>query len=413
MDLKITDVKSATVVGNYYWTYTRVYAGSMFGTGEGFFAPQLEGIIQDLGKVILGENALEINRLIEKLHWAALASGACGANYHAIAALEIALLDLVGKYLNIPVYTLLGGRHRENVRVYVDTHAGESLEAVDATLLPITPRWMKEEGFEAEREKAPVHGRAAIETYSEEFTPKAYAARAKQMMHEGYTAIKFDLDVPTPYTKGYNRASGSLTNQEVEYLAELAGSVRSAVQDEVDIMFDLHWRFNIESAIRLARALEPYHVLWLEDPVPPTNPELIERVANSTGTPIATGENLYSRYEFQKVLNTHIMTITPDGLKTGINGAKFIAQMAELNEIMFSPHNISSPLGTMAQAHLSSAIPNFCVLEFHGHDVPIWWKLSDRRVIKDGFIDLTDKPGLGIELNEEVCSKYALREFQL
>lgn len=413
MNLKITDVKSATVVGNYYWTYARVYAGDMFGTGEGFFAPQLEGIIQELGRIIIGENALDMSRLTEKMHWAAVPSGAYGANYHAIAALEIAILDLVGKYLNVPVYTLLGGKYREDVRVYVDTHAGKALEAVDSMLLPITPKWMKEEGFEAAPEKAPVHGRAAVETYSEEFRPEAYAARAKQMKDEGYTAIKFDLDVPTPYNRWYNKASGNLSNKEVEYLAELAGSVRNAVQDEVDIMFDLHWRFNVESAIRLARAIEQYHVMWLEDPVPPSNPELIDIVANSTSTPIATGENFYSRYEFLKVLNTHIRTITPDGLKTGIRNAKFIAQVASLNEITVSPHNISSPLGTMAQAHFSAAIPNFGVLEFHGHDVPIWWKLSDSEVIKDGYINLTDRPGLGIELNEDVCSKYSLREFEL
>lgn len=93
MELKITNVTSATVVGNYFWTFARVYAGEMFGTGEGFFAPQLEGIIREMGRVIIGENALDVNKVYEKMHWSAVPSGACGANYHAISALEIAILD--------------------------------------------------------------------------------------------------------------------------------------------------------------------------------------------------------------------------------------------------------------------------------------------------------------------------------
>jgi L-alanine-DL-glutamate epimerase-like enolase superfamily enzyme len=412
--LKITEIKSATVVGNYYWTYARVYAGDLYGTGEGFVAPRLEDIIREFGSVIIGENALDVNRVSDKLYWAALPHGAYGINYHAISALNIALLDLVGKYLNVPVYTLLGGKFREDVRMYVDTHAGEALEAMNPVLLPITPKWMEEEGEKVEETGAPAHGRVAKETFSDIYTPEAYAARATQMKDEGYTAIKFDLDVPTPYTREYNRESGSLTNREVEYLADLVGGVSGAVQDEADIMFDLHWRFNVESAIRLAIAIEKYHVMWLEDPVPPINPELIDKVASNTSTPIATGENLYTRYEFQKVLNTGIRIITPDILKTGgLLESKFIAETAALNEITVSPHNISSPIGTMAQAHFAAAIPNFGVLEFHGHDVPIWRKLSNREVIEKGFIKMTDEPGLGIELKEDVAAKYSLKEFQL
>lgn len=413
MELKITDVKSTTVAGNYYWTYVRVYAGEMFGTGEGFFAPRLEDVIHEFGRVILGENALDINRICEKMRWAAVPSGAYGINYHAISALNIALLDLIGKYLNIPVYILLGGKYREKIRVYVDAHAGETLEAVDALLLPITPKWMRELGLKAEETQAPVHGRAAMEAYTETYTPGAYASRAKQMRDEGYTAIKFDLDVPTPYTKEYNRAAGSLTNREVKYLAELVGAVREVSQDEMDIMFDLHWRFNLESAVRLAKAVEQYNLMWLEDPVQPLNPELIDKVASLTTTPIATGENIYTRYEFLKVLNSNIRVLTPDLLKTIPTETKFIAELAALNEIIVSPHNISSPIGTMAQAHFAASIPNFGVLEFHGHDVPIWWKLADKKVIKDGFIKLSDEPGLGIELDENVAAKYALNTFDL
>jgi L-alanine-DL-glutamate epimerase-like enolase superfamily enzyme len=415
LQLKITDLKTATVVGNYYWTYVRVYAGDKYGTGEGFFAPNLEGIIQKIGNVVIGENALDISRIYDKMCWATVPSGTIGANCHAISAVEIAILDLVGKYLNVPVYTLLGGKYRDQIRIYVDTHAGKSLEAVDPVLYPIIPKWMEELGAKAESaEKAPIHGRASVETFTEEFTPEAYASRAKEMRQEGYTAIKFDLDIQTPYTKAYNKTAGALSRKEVQYLSSLVGAVREAVGDEIDILFDLHWRFNVESSIRLARAIEKYDVMWLEDPVPPSNPELLNIVADATKTPIATGENLYTRYGFYKVVNSHVRIITPDALKAGgLMETKFITQMAAMNEQVVSPHNISSPLGTMAQAHMAASIPNFGVLEFHGHDVPIWSRLTKKQIIKKGFIQLTDEPGLGVELDEKTASRYSLQDFKL
>src|SRR5712692_7751169 len=104
MPLTITKVTSATVEGNYHWVFARVYAGNLYGTGEGFFAPELEAVIRQFGRLLIGENALSINRLYEKMYWAAITSGISGINSHAISALEIALLDLVGKYSNLPVH---------------------------------------------------------------------------------------------------------------------------------------------------------------------------------------------------------------------------------------------------------------------------------------------------------------------
>src|SRR5271169_972357 len=158
MSLKITKVTSATVEGNYHWVYARVYAGEIYGTGEGFFAPELEAVVNQFGRLLIGEDALEINRLLEKMRWASIPSGFSGVNAHAISAIEIALFDLVGKYRNIPVYSLLGGKIRDKIRIYVDTHAGESLEAIDSVLLPTRPKWMPgEEGKLSEKE--PIHGR--------------------------------------------------------------------------------------------------------------------------------------------------------------------------------------------------------------------------------------------------------------
>jgi gluconate/galactonate dehydratase len=415
MNLKITDLKAATVEGNYQWTFVKVHAGDECGVGEGFPAPQLEGIVREYSPLVIGENALDVQKIMDKLRWAAMPSGAWGIGYHAFSAIEIAILDLVGKHLNVPVYTLLGGKFRDRIRVYVDTHAGKGLEAMNRVLLPTVPRWMKEMGVKAHStDNEPVHGRTTPMKFSEEFSTESYGSRAKEMKREGFTAIKFDLDVPTPYTK-HSQDTGSLGNKEVEYLAELVSEVRGSVGEDTDILFDLHWKYDVSSSVRLASAIEKYGVMWLEDPVPPEDIGLMKSVTSAARVPIASGENLYGRYQFAQLLETGIGIATPDAPKAGgLLETKLISQMAAAKEITVSPHNISSPIGTVAQAHLAAAIPNFGVLEFHGHDVPIWYRLTKKRVIKDGYIELTDEPGLGLELEEKVAAKYALNgEFDL
>jgi L-alanine-DL-glutamate epimerase-like enolase superfamily enzyme len=414
MKLKITDLKAGTVQANYEWTFVRVYAGELNGTGEAFPAPQLEGVVQEYAPLVIGEDAFNLNRIMDKLRWASVPSGTYGINYHAFSAIEIAILDLLGKSLNLPVYALLGGKMTDKVRVYVDTHSGKGLEAMSRVLLPSSPLWMRELGVdERDIETKPVHGRAVSMVYTDEYSHKAYATRAKEMKNEGFTAIKFDLDVPTPYTQ--SQRTGALTNQEVGYLAELVGAVRDAVGYEVDIMFDLHWKYDVASSLRLAKSLEKYGVMWLEDPVPPENFNTLREITSSTTTPIASGENQYGRYQFSSLLKTGIRIATPDAPKTGgLLETKFIAQMAAVKEITISPHNISSPIGTMAQAQLAASIPNFGVLEFHGHDVPIWYKMANRKIIQNGVIEMTDAPGLGIELDATCAKKYSLNgEFDL
>ncbi len=408
MKLKITDLKAGTVQANYEWTFVRVYAGELSGTGEAFPAPQLEGVVQEYAPLVIGEDAFNINRIMDKLRWASVPSGTSGISYHAFSAIEIAILDLLGKSLNLPVYALLGGQMTDKVRVYVDTHSGKGLEAMSRVVLPSTPLWMRELGVKPHNiETKPVHGRAVSMVYSDEYSHKAYAARAKEMKNEGFTAIKFDLDVPTPYTQSQN--TGTLTNQELEYLAGLVGAVRDAVGYEVDILFDLHWKYDVASSLRLAKSLEKYGVMWLEDPVPPENVNTLREITSSTTTPIASGENHYGRYQFASLLETGIRIVTPDAPKAGgLLEAKFIAQMAALKDITVSPHNCSSPIGTMAQAHLAASIPNFGVLEFHGHDVPIWYTMANKQIIQNGMIEMSDAPGLGIELNEICAKKYSL-----
>ena len=189
-------------------------------------------------------------------------------------------------------------------------------------------------------------------------------------------------------------------------------AVREEVGDDVDLAFDCHWRYNAADAQRLAYELEPYGLMWLEDPVPPENTDAMARVTRATRTPIASGENLYLRHGFRPLLETGgLDVVSPDLQKTGgLLEARRIADLADAHYVSFAPHCIASPIGTMATAHVAAAVPNFLVLEWHGMSVPFWEDLTAGRegpVIEQGQITVTDAPGLGVTLDEDVAREYA------
>ena len=405
--LKITDIKAYTLKANFEWTFVRVYAGDKFGTGEAGPAPGLSALAPSFNRLLAGEDAYKINRIDQKLRFATLYSGT--TMYHFISAVNMALYDLIGKDLNIPVHRLLGG-DRDRVRVYVDTHGGKGLEAMDATLLPQHFDWMNESQVEKDRlttTNNPIHGRLSQEEWNDDYTPESYAERAKNMVSEGFTAMKFDLDVPTPYTKGYNTRSGDMTMKEIDYLASIIAGVREAIGYEIDLMVDLHWRFSVNSALYLCRALEPYRLRWVEDPIPAQmtvgNLGIYRELTTRTSVPIETGENMYTVYDFNELIGTGVRVWSPDLAKAGgiIEGRR-IAELASLHEVEYSPHNIGSPVATMAQANAASISNTFGALEYHGHDVPFWSKMvkGKKHIIHKGFIELGDEPGLGVEMDE-------------
>ena len=204
--MKITDVRTAVVEANYDWTFIRVYTDEgTTGLGESFLAPGLTAIIADLKPLLVGEDPRNVDKLWAKMRWAASGAGSMGGIvYNAISGIEAALLDLTGKHYGVPVYQLLGGRYRDRVRVYADCHAGEALEALDSVMVARRPSWLEGEEKSATAEiNHPVHGRAFGDaTPDEVFTPEMYGRRAREVADEqGFTALKFDLDVPNPYTR--------------------------------------------------------------------------------------------------------------------------------------------------------------------------------------------------------------------
>ena len=416
MMLKITDVKAYTVQANFEWTFVRIYAGDLYGTGETVSAPGIMGFVPYVKKLLIGEDALKRSRILEKLKDAFSYSGTTA--YFIISAIDIALYDLVGKYLNVPIWRLIGG-DRDEIRVYVDAHASKSMEIVDAAQTEVFPDWVKQYGevrFETERVSAltePVVGRVSTQRWNEDYTPENYARRAKEIVNEGFTAVKFDLDIPTPHSKSYNSRSGQLSLKDIDYLTSIIKAVRDAVGDDIDLMFDLHWKFDVNTAIKVCRALEPYRPRWIEDPTSAfssltLNIDEISLITQKCGIPIATGENLFTYYQFKDLLKAGVSIWTPDLTKAGgITEGIRISDLASLFDIEISPHNIASPISTMAAAHTMSRANTFGVLEWHAHDLPFWNDIikPKKRIIDKGFIKLTDEPGLGIDLDIDAMKK--------
>ncbi len=196
------------------------------------------------------------------------------------------------------------------------------------------------------------------------------------------------------------------------YAVSLIAAVRDAVGVDTDIAVDCHWRYNASDMVKVAHELEPFRLMWLEDPVPPENVGALKEVSSKVRVPIATGENLFLFEGFQEVIAQHAFSVvTPDLQKVGgLAVAQSIAQFADVHSMPVAPHNISSPVGTLASAHFCASIPNFLALEYHASDVPFWNDLIEglpKPLIQKGFIHLPEKPGLGVTLNEEVARRYA------
>ena len=382
-DVTITDIETCVVRGNYEWNLVRIHTDAgVTGLGEAYRGGNVTEIMEYMKRFLLGENPLDVERLFRRMVQETSGhGGTTGKVVTAASGIEIALWDVAGKLLDVPVYQLLGGKYRDEVRIYCDCHAGDTL--------------VVEDGY---------HQQAGKEGY----TPESYAAEAARVADMGFTALKFDLDVDA-YDNDPDPYNGRISNEALEHKRRVVDAVREEVGSELDLAFDIHWDYSLDSAKRVARALEPYELMWLEDVVPPENLEAQREVARSTSTPLAAGENRFRVHEFKQLLyDFGVDVITPDPTTCGgLAESKAIASRAEENYIVFSPHNVCSPVGTMACVHLGACIPNFDVLEYHALDVE-WWDdlvVRDEPLIQDGYIEVPEKPGIGVELDEDVAQE--------
>ncbi len=404
--MKITRLKTAVVEGNFDWTFVKIETDEgLTGLGECFFAPGLTAILRSLEPLLIGEDPRDIQRVIRKLQMATSGAGSvAGILYNGISGIDAALWDVLGQALGAPIYRLLGGKFRDKVRIYADCHGGESLESLDECLRSRGASWDPQGHLHKVKDYYD-HDEEAVASTPEEYKKQALKKRA-----EGFTALKFDLDVPG--TENWDPHNRGLTNRGIDHMVKLIGAVHEAVGSNTDIAVDAHWRYNASDMIKVARELEPFRLMWLEDPVPPNQLTALKEVSSKTRVPIATGENLFLFEGFEEMIAAQaVSVVTPDLQKVGgLTVAKSIAQFSEVHTMPIAPHNISSPVGTLTSAHFCASIPNFMALEFHASDVPFWNELvvgMPGPVIQNGFITLTEKPGLGVTLNEEVARKYA------
>ncbi len=379
---EITDLSTVVVDGNFPWTIVQVETDAgVTGIGEAYPSPGVHEVITDyLRPVLAGENPLDVERLYHLMRESLSGRGSQqGIGTIAISGVELALWDAAGKLLEQPVYQLLGGKIREEVRIYADCHAGEGM--VDAAL---------------------------SEQPSETYEPEAYARAARAAVDDGFEIVKFDLDVPSG--REIDTLSRHLDGPEIEHKRSLVEAVTAEVGSEAEVAVDCHWNFGLEAAEALCAALSPYDLAWIEDPLPPENTAAMAALNERVDQPLLTGENRYGRHGFRDLLEEQATAfVAPDVPKTGgIAETKKIAELAETYYVTLAPHNIGSPVATMAGVHVGAATANFLALEFHARDVP-WWEdliVREEPLIRDGRIRVPDTPGLGIELDWDVVEAH-------
>lgn len=378
---EITGIETLVVDGNFPWTIVRVEADDgTVGIGECYPSPGVHEIITDcLQPILIGETPLDVERLYNLMRGCLSGRGSqWGIGTIAISGVEIALWDLAGKLLGQPVWQLLGGKMRDEVMIYADCHAGEAMVT------------SAEEG----QDEA---------TYE----PEAYAQAARMAVDDGFDLVKFDLDVPSG--RELNRKSRHFDSPEIEHKRRIVEAVTEEVGSDAEVGVDLHWNFNPETAERLCRAIEPYDLAYVEDPLPPENIDALRELKRRVDVPLLTGENLYGRHGFRDLIEKQAVSfLAPDVPKTGgIAETKKIADMAEAYYQTLVPHNIGSPVATVATAHVGATVPNFYGLEYHAREVP-WWEdlIVGDDLIQDGTMTVPDAPGLGIELDWDVVEAH-------
>lgn len=371
-DLKITDIKCGYIKGSLF---VKIYTNqNIWGCGEGVDAvPGTYHLVKSFGARLKGQNPLNVHRLFENIRKGGFFQGAQAGMYVAVlSAIETALWDVAGKALNVPVYQLLGGKFRDKIRVYCDT-------ALYQRNLP----------------------------KAQDFADAA--SKAKSM---GFNAMKFDLDQANDPNK-YDAYNWTASPGELERMYEQIAAAREAVGPKIDILVDMHGRYDAVTGHAVAKKLEPLNLLWLEEPIPAENIEAYKLISESTTTPIAVGENQYLAYGFRRMLEIGAVDIVmPDLQKTGgLGEGQRIANLANLYYTPFAPHMVASFLGAMASCHVCASVPNFLILEWQSyfHTDPMFKEIVtyDGEWVKDSFITLSEKPGIGVEINEEAMRKYA------
>jgi L-alanine-DL-glutamate epimerase-like enolase superfamily enzyme len=349
------------------------------GWGEGYdwhASPSLAAAIRIVGRELIGQDPRRIEYIGRRL-WD---SGRAGVpeRMKVLGAIDIALHDIKGKWLGVPVYELLGGSYRDRIPLYWSHFA--SYRAIDPEALGVEPAR----------------------------TLESWIALVDDVERAGFRALKTNLLMPGLVTGLPPTLDGAIDHARIDAAVQFVGALRERVGPAMGILFDVGQEYRMGGIVRLARALEPFDLYWLE--AEGFDPDALLSARRQTRTRICHGEALIRREQFRPFLERHVTDVVMiETLANGLSEARRICELAAHYDTMFSPHNYMSPLGTMINAHLCAAMPNLEILEIDMDDVPWKCDLIDQELeIVDGELVVPDRPGLGANVVEEVVARHPL-----
>lgn len=397
--MKITDLKSA-IIGNNICLRVKTDKGidgySQVEENKDFInvnVPYFRDMIVGCDPTNVEDVMRRIRRLGAFKPWGKL-----------VSSIEMALWDIAGKEAGVPVYKLLGGKVRDRVRVYCTQYSQEKLpypDPEDARQRAEDILWLHEEaGFTIVK--------TAISFHSPRFRRMAE--------EEGYAYTSYPISPSVPYPDG---ANGSLlTDKGLHYLIDYVGTIKEIVGDKVGIAFDCGPGLTAIDALKFAKGVEPFNVMWLEDMVigdytPYSLAQVYRDITQNTTTNIHTGEQVYLRQNFRELIETHAVNVVgPDPADVGgIAELKWIAEYANLHGIMMAPHGVfDGVFGMAALTHVSATMPNNYIAYEYPQGHPDWWydivEGLPEGFFRDGHVTVWDKPGVGVEFNIPKAEKY-------
>ena len=346
------------------WMFLKMYTDTdIYGLGEPILeghATAVEAVVKEFEDYLIGKDPMQIEHHIQALYRGGFYRGG-PLMMSAISGIEQAMWDIKGKFYNCPVYEMLGGKCRDKIRMY--TH-------------------IKRAGVPAE------------------FPLEDMLAIADERLEKGYTALKYSI---IPPIKTIDNPEN--TEKHIERFAK----VRERIGNKVDLAIDFHGRVSPAMANILIEKLKPYNPMFIEEPCLPENVDSMVDIARKTTIPIAAGERLFGKWQYRELIEKQaVSVIQPDICHVGgIFEGRKLAAMAEMYYMSVAPHNPLGPISLASCIHLDACIPNFLVQEHPGNpddsDLGVGY-ITEPFVIKDGYIDIPTKPGLGIELDEKALA---------
>jgi L-alanine-DL-glutamate epimerase-like enolase superfamily enzyme len=389
-DLKITDMRYAVVMnGHARCPVIRIDTNQgIYGLGEVRDGASWR-YAMFLKSRILGMNPCSVEMIFKRIKQFGFHARQGGG----VCAVEMALWDLAGKAYNVPAYQLLGGKYRDKVRLYADTPEGRD----EAEFTAAINRRVNEEGFTFMKMDFGIELLKGIPgtTVNNNFWDIGRQWTNEPMTYGG---------TEHPFTQV------QITDKGLDLLAQRIGRVREKIGYDIPLASDHYGHFDHNNAIRLGRAVEKYRLAWLEDLIPWKFTDHWRMISDAIETPTLTGEDIYLKEEFIKLIDARAVDMVHPDLATsgGLLETKKIGDYAEEKGVAMAMHFAGTPVSFMANVHCAAATQNFVALEHHSVDVDYWTSLvkTKKPMIEKGFANVPDAPGLGIELNEDVVKKH-------